>query len=208
MATLGELFAKLGAGERLSLQEIDQLRLRGNNLEAASTHQWAEVGGTEPSFQSFYAAEAEFGVAPLESGRISSAGSGAVSVPDSTWTVLLDVGEKTEDFGIKCDVDTGIFNLREKSTPEGAKFLYWWHVNWGANTTGDRLLSLFDTGDTELVRWGKVANTAPSGDIVHNNTYWWGISGFSGDEHYFKVWQNSTVTINVDWFRIGVIRIH
>ncbi len=210
MATFGTLLDKLGRIAGLTIGDRLELRQKGNNLEAVENAfgTWTDIGRSSPHFDHFYAAEGELGTAPLDACRLlSPAANQAIS--NDTVTVLLDAAGITQDFGILGDATTGIFNLRAKASGLGAKFLYWAHVAWERNSTGDRSLALYDTADAELVRWTLTANAhGTSGDPAHNITYWWGITDYDGDNHYWKVWQNSGGDLDVTFWRIGVIRIH
>ncbi len=214
MADLGELFAKLAAGDKLT--PIDQMTLtqKGQQLESALTmvNNISESGTNDPYFNNFYAQQGEFGIIPLEMARLGT--NTAQTISTGTGTILkpadaASASGRTFSHGLDYDVTEGSIRLGSFDSP--AVFLVWAYLRFSGNSTGDRILSIFDadTGDpgSALVTLDKEPAPATVSSIM-TATYIWRNAGGSGDNLRIGVNQDSGGDLNVDFWRFSAVRLH
>ena len=132
---LGDLFAKLAAGEQLTGGEIEQLRL-GMNQQQGITSQMSALltpdGDLDPNIFSHHARG--FGMLPHESGGMYTHNDDVQSVPKETLTTVefQDTDEAPHvqwEEGVKLDFTN--FSIKLSGAPKGSLWLLYGMINWG-----------------------------------------------------------------------------
>ena len=214
MADLGTLFDKLAKDAGMSIGDRTALRQKGGQLESTITgyNNLFGAGEVDPRFSNFFAEQGEFGIIPLEMARLGT--NTAQTISTGTGTILkpadaASASGRTFSHGLDYDVTEGSIRLGSFDSP--AVFLVWAYLRFSGNSTGDRILSIFDadTGDpgSALVTLDKEPAPATVSSIM-TATYIWRNAGGSGDNLRIGVNQDSGGDLNVDFWRFSAVRLH
>jgi len=205
---LGNLFAKLGAGETLTPGELNELRLQMNNLQSTASivSKWVAAGKTDAYLPYMDAVRGRFDFPPLETARWRRIN--AQTVAHNTWTEV-EWNEETWN-------TTGFFSW-DSGTPANFThpsvvgynrgYLFAGFVDWSANSTGDRCVKFERDGAAGTVMLNvNNANAGGESDFtpfvlpyrITNPA----VTGFSIDVH-----QNSGGNLNINSVWFGVMRM-
>jgi hypothetical protein len=210
MSTFGDLLEKMGRNSGLSPQELELLRLKGNNMDNAmmTVNAWTGPGVTNPHFENFYAEQGEFGTLPHAVSSMARDSDQVIQHNTKTvvtYEVKGDLVANMQKFsfaeGILDDPGQGTFQVHLTA---GSLVLFCGFVAWEANATGLREVRL---------RSGSGGNTPiSSGPAVDGGST---VQAFAvirqmvteDDRHFLRVYQNSGGELNLVTATFAAARI-
>jgi len=154
MPQIGDLFAKLGQGQTLSVGEIETLRLEMNRLQQNAGRLdaiSAPTGGLDPNV---FRNSAPFSVLPHPCAalhRSTGTASGNLSLANNSWTTVTfdpesSANTATWNFGLNIDPTLGRIYVTGLDRHTVLLVVMW--ASFDNNATGKRAIAWFsDTGD-------------------------------------------------------------
>ncbi len=209
MPHLEELFNKLGKQAGLSTADRIELSQKGNNLEAmqSAVSTWMDPGQTSPRFSHFYAEQGEFGILPMELARVGT--NTNQTIPNNTITRLTGADAPsptglTFNEGLTISATNGSIDLGTFDSP--SVFLIVAQVAWDTDASGVRISYLWDADANSSN--GSMNRNAAFGFNTGDFSIMWRNAGAGGDNLQIAVYQNSGGDLDIDFWRLRILRVH
>ena len=189
---IGDLFAKLGQGQTLSVGEIETLRLEMNRLQQNAGRLdaiSAPTGGLDPNV---FRNSGEFSVFPMPVASMRYDTQAIATGTSYAAPTVLTPSAATWYHGVVIDTANAKLQVTGQPGQSVLLFVLWW--SWTADATGNRALRWTDNSGNEIgdIRAGN-ANFQNYLHVSHVRKM------ASADTWYqLQVWQNSGGNLNGD----------
>ena len=207
MPQIGDLFARLGQGQTLSVGEIETLRLEMNQVQSAASRMAAIVTPSCGLDSNIFRNSSSFTQLPSECASLHQANATAQAIDNNTWTTPTfdSTSGATWSRGLGIDVANSRINVT--AIPRGSVLLIFAWAGWASNTTGQRAIK-WTANDGSYVGSAIQATETVAGaqGMVNSISHMRIVSG-TQTTYSMQVYQGSGGSLALDGCLLAMVRV-